>query len=77
MVVCWILARAMFAEVDNLISLVYICALSLQFRLFTFRVRRSRGEMYIGHSRLSVCLSLAAFPHYCTDLEVTWGNDRD
>jgi len=34
--------------------------------------------MHIGHVRLcvcmSVCLSLAAFPHYCTDLDVTWGN---
>jgi len=23
-----------------------------------------------------VCLSLAAFPHYCTDPDVTWGNGR-
>jgi len=23
----------------------------------------------------SVCLSLAAFPHYCTDPDVRWGND--
>jgi len=23
--------------------------------------------------RPSVCLSLVAFPHYCTDLDVTWG----
>ena len=38
----------------------------------TFRVRRSRGEIYIGHSRLS----LAAFPHYCTDPDVRWGNVR-
>jgi len=53
-------------------------------RLITFRVRRSRGEMYIGHGRLcacvsvclSVCLSLAALPHYCTDPDVTWGNGR-
>jgi len=33
--------------------------------------------MHIGHARLSVCLSvylsLAAFPHYCTDSDVTWG----
>jgi len=39
--------------------------------LITFRVRHSRGEMYVGHGRLcvclSVCLSLAAFPHYCMD----------
>jgi len=50
-----------------------------------FRVRRSRGEMYnrpIGHTHLHVCLcmyvclSLAAFPHYCTDPDVTWGNGR-
>ena len=41
------------------------------------RARRSRGQMYVGHARLSVCvivcLSLAAFPHYCTDPDVTWG----
>ena len=32
--------------------------------------------MYIGHGRLcvclTVCLSLAAFPHYHTDPDVTW-----
>jgi len=28
------------------------------FRLVTFRVRRSRGEMYIAHGRLCVCLSV-------------------
>jgi len=34
--------------------------------------------MYIRHGRmcvcLSVCLSLATFPHYCTDPDITWGN---
>jgi len=25
---------------------------------------------------VSVCLSLAAFPHYCTDPDETWGNGR-
>jgi len=41
----------------------------------TCRVRPSRGEMYIGHGRLCVCvcLSLAEFPYYCTDPDVTWG----
>jgi len=33
--------------------------------------------MYCGHARLcvclSVCLSAAACPHYCTDLDITWG----
>jgi len=36
--------------------------------------------MYSGHGRLCVCqcvcLSLAAFPHYCTDADVTWANGR-
>ena len=45
--------------------------------IFTFCVRRSRSEMYIGHGRLCVyvfvCLSLTAFPQYCTDMDVTWG----
>jgi len=54
--------------------------------LITFRVRRIRGEMCIGHGRLcvclclsvciNVCLSLATFPHYCTDPNVSWGNGR-
>ena len=43
-------------------------------------MRRSRGEMYIGHDRLcvclSVCVSLATFPHNCTDPNVTYGNGR-
>ena len=43
----------------------------------TFRMRDSRVRMYIGHSFcVSVCLSLAAFPHYCTDLHVNWGNGQ-
>jgi len=29
--------------------------------------------MYISHDRLCVCLSLAAFPHYWTDPDVSWG----
>jgi len=41
-----------------------------------FGVRRTRGEMYIGHSRLCVSLSLATFPHFCTDPDVTKGNGR-
>jgi len=42
----------------------------------TFRVKRSRGEMFCSHACLSVCLSLAAFPHYCTDPDITWKNGR-
>ena len=37
-------------------------------------MRHSRGKMYSGQGRLCVCLSLAAFPHYCMDLDVTRGN---
>jgi len=46
--------------------------------LITFRVCRRRREMYCGYARLclSVCLSAAACPHYCTDPDVTWGSGR-
>jgi len=46
--------------------------------IITFRVRHSGSEMYIGHMHLCVCvsLSLTAFPCYCTDPDVTWGNCR-
>jgi len=41
----------------------------------TFRMRRSRGETYIGRGLLClcVCLSLAAFSYCCTDQAVSWG----
>ena len=59
------------------------CRLTLMsHKLITFRVSLRRREMYIGHTRLclslcvSVCLSLTAFPHYCTVPDVTWGNGR-
>jgi len=37
-------------------------------RFITFRVRRSRGEMYIGHGRLSVCVSVCPSPHSHTTI---------
>jgi len=42
--------------------------------LVIFRVSRRWREMYRGHGRLCVCLSLATFPHYCMDPNVTWRN---
>jgi len=30
--------------------------------------------MHIDHARMCVCLSVDAFPYYCTDPDVTWGN---
>ena len=36
-----------------------------------------RCEMYSGHARPCVCLSLAAFQHYCTDPGVTLRNGRE
>jgi len=42
-------------------------------QLITFHMRHSQSEMYIGHGRLCECLSLAAFAHNCTNLDVTWG----
>jgi len=48
--------------------------------LLHFRVSRRRREMYCGHARLcvcvSVCLSSAACLHYCRDPDVTWGSGR-
>ena len=50
--------------------------------LVTFRVSPGRHEIYCGHPRLcvclslSVCLSVAACLHYCTDPDVTWGSGR-
>jgi len=44
--------------------------------LIASRVRHRRGEMYVGHGRLCVCLSLAAFSHYCMDPDVSRGNGR-
>jgi len=50
----------------------------------TFRASRRRREMYCGHPRLCVCLSVsvcvclsaAACLRYCTDPDVTWGSGR-
>jgi len=40
--------------------------------VLTFRVRRSRGEIYIGQVRL--CVSVCPSPHSHTDPDVTWRN---
>ena len=46
-------------------------------KVVTFCVSRRRRKMYCGHTRLclcvcvSVCLSAAVRPHYCTDPDVT------
>jgi len=32
--------------------------------------------VYLSRPSVCVCLSLATFPHYCTDPDVTWGNGR-
>ena len=52
--------------------------------VITFCVSRRRRKMYCGHARLSacvcvclsVCLSAAVRPHYCTDPDVTWRRGR-
>jgi len=46
------------------------------YEIITFRMSRRRSVMYSGHARLCVCLSLAAFPHYCTDPDATLRNGR-
>ena len=42
--------------------------------IITFPVSRRQREIYCGHARLCVCLSVAACLHYCTDPDVTWGS---
>jgi len=63
--------------IEHLSSAVYARSQHFAASFFTFRVSRRRCEMYSGQARLcvclSVCLSLAAFSHYCTDPDVTWG----
>jgi len=58
----------------------YILVICCHLLLVTFHVSCRWREMYIGHAHvcvcLCVCLSLATFPHYCTNPDVTWGNDR-
>jgi len=71
-IVCSCFNVLMF-HVQSSIQLLYAIN---HFQFITFRVRHSRREMYIGHGPLcvclSVCLSLGAFLHYCTDPDVTW-----
>jgi len=59
---------------------LYFAAVVSIFFFVTFRVSRRPREMYCGHARLcvcmSVCLSAAACPRYCRDPDVTWGSGR-
>jgi len=41
------------------------------FPVITFRVRHSRGEIYIGHGRLCVCMSVCPSHHSHTRLTIT------
>jgi len=51
-----------FSQLVILISLLAEKFCFMPVELITFRVRCSRGEIYIGHCSVCVCLSLAAFP---------------
>jgi len=53
------------------------------YAFITFRVRRSQGEMYIGHGRLCVCMLVCvSVPRRIPTLlqlhgqDVIWGNGR-
>jgi len=54
--------------------------MTFSFVILTFCVSRRRRKMYCGHPHLcvclSVCLSMAACLHYCTDPDVTWWSGR-
>jgi len=43
---------------------------------YLYFVWDSRCDIYLGDCRLCVSLSLTAFPHYCTDQDLSWGNCR-
>jgi len=60
-----------------------LCSRCVPYKYFitsTFHVSHRQREMYCGHTCLcvclSVCLSAAAWPHCCTDPDVTWGSAR-
>ena len=63
---CWNLG----STVVQYLHFSHKCTCATSVYLFTFCTSHRRCKMY------SVCLSLAAFPHYCMDLDVTWGNGR-
>jgi len=51
----------------------------IKFVGFTFRVSHRRREMYCGHARLCVCLSVCVTVRglmQCTDPDITWGSGR-
>ena len=53
-----------------------VCVLCGMLCSTTFRVSLRRCKTYIGHGLLSACLTMAVFPHYCTDPDVTWGSGK-
>ena len=66
-------------------NLVMLCGWGVKAGMFVrFCMRHSQSEMCIGHVHLCmcvclclcVCLSVTAFPHYCMDPDVSWGNGR-
>jgi len=69
---CWRPALKLLCSLCHLILL--LDGLYLHF------VSRRRRKMYCGHAHLcvclSVCLSAAVRPHYCTDPDVSWGRGR-
>ena len=57
----------------NIMRMQNVSEYMLVLALVTFRVSRTRREMYCGHPHLSVCLSAAVRPHCCTNPDVTCG----
>jgi len=63
----------LITEQEDVANMTNNCQYSLSKDLLNFAWGVAEAKCS-GHGRLSVCLSLAAFPHYCTDPAVTWGN---
>jgi len=70
----------MSCKIDGIDDRSVLVYWSSKIALITFCVSRRRRKMYCGHARLcvcvSVCLSAAVRPHYCTVPDVTWGHGR-
>jgi len=56
--------KIMFSPL-NIAQMKIVCyrCIKTSFIRPTFRVRHSRGEMYIGHSHMCVCVSVCPSPH--------------
>jgi len=68
-----VVAHELFTYLNNL-----HCVIQTQctYAYIYYISRDSKTTRNVLWSHVSVCLSTAACPHYCTDPDVTWGSGR-